>query len=1452
MYIIFDTETTGLPRDWNAPITDTDNWPRVIQIAWQLHDDMGAMIEHQDFLIRPEGFDIPYDAEQIHGISTELAREQGEPLENVLKLFNEALSKAKFVVGQNIKFDINVTGCEFVRTEVDTPMLEMGILDTCTETTASLCQIPGGRGGKFKLPTLTELHQYLFNAPFAEAHNATADVEATTRCFFELMRRGVFLPDELQQEERYIEDFKAFNPAPIGRYGLKHENLKEASAKYKVDVAPTEISDKDRDEALAALSDYSFAHLHNHTQFSILQSTIQVNDLVAKAAEFNMRAVALTDTGNMMAAFHFERAVSNHNKGIAAKRAEAEENGDSFEEHEIMPIIGCEFNVCRDLHDKSVKDNGYQVVFLAKNKRGYHNLIKLASIAYTEGMYYVPRIDKKAVEKYREDLIVLTGNLYGEVPNLVLNVGETQAEEALVWWKQQFGDDLYVELMRHGQENEDRVNETLVRLANKHEVKLIASNNTYYIEKGDAEAHDVLLCVKDNELVATPKGRGRGFRYGLDNEEYYFKSQEEMKDLFLDVPEAIQSIDEVIAKCEPYGLARDVLLPAFDIPEEFLDAADKDDGGKRGENNYLRYLAYEGAKERYGEITSEIEERLDFELETVTNTGYPGYFLIVWDFLVAAREMGVSVGPGRGSAAGSVVAYCLKITNIDPLEYDLLFERFLNPDRVSMPDIDIDFDDVGRQRVIDWVVDKYGRNQVAQIITFGTMAARSSIRDVGRVMSYPLSETDKLAKLIPTRPGTKLYKILNQSDKELRSDWSSDDFSNIKELHKIRTSKGEDGEVLRLAEKVEGTVRNTGIHAAGLIIAPDDITKYIPVSTSKDSELLITQFDGSIVEDAGMLKMDFLGLKTLSIIKDAIDNIVTRYGEDRRIDPDEIPLDDADTYELFQRGDMIGIFQFESDGMRKFLRELKPTVLEDLIAMNALYRPGPMDNIPAFIKRKHGLEDVTYPHQWLEDILKPTYGIMVYQEQIMQTAQVMADYSLGKADMLRRAMGKKKLKEMEKHRQIFQEGAANKGVETEIANEIFDVMEKFASYGFNRSHAAAYSILAFQTAYLKTHYPAEFMASVLTHNKQDISKLNFFLREAKRMGIKVLGPNINESHLNFTVNDNGFIRFGLSALKGVGEGPVEAIIEGRTETGKFESIWDMTKRLNLRTVNKKCLESLAQSGALDEFNDGNRAQYFARSEQYDTVIEHAVKFGNAFQNQESQMKNSLFGDMTQEILPDPKLPQGQAWNKLELLNKEKEVTGIFISGHPLDDYEMELNHFVDVSLDKMDDIKERSVRLAGLVTEVFEGTTQKGLGYKKFALQDFKGSKQFGLYNEQFKNFGNLVTLGAVLYVEGMNSKGYNSDNYYFRVKEVRLLDTVGKLLTKSITLRVPVDDITDRLIDELNNISNPQGQHKFKILVVDQTNNVELDLVGADRNVTVDTTLLDVITRLGLPYKLN
>jgi DNA polymerase-3 subunit alpha len=946
MYLIFDTETTGLPKRWNAPVTDSDNWPRCIQIAWQLHDAMGNLLEHQDYLVAPDGFDVPFEAEQIHGISTALAQDQGLPLLEVLERFTKALEKCHFVVGQNVGFDLNIMGAEFHRAGVENLLTQKPVLDTCTEQTASMCEIPGGRGGKFKLPTLTELHQHLFGEPFGEAHNATADVEATSRCFLELLRLKHYPLDKLGAPADYYNQYVAANPEPMVGIGLKHVNLKEASAVLQAHAQP-EISastKQDLKENLAQLEDTAFVHLHNHSQFSVLQSTMSVKDLVAQAAKHNMPAVALTDHANLMGAFHFVKEVKGHNARIKQAHKEAEEAGTPKEGSIMTPIVGCEFFVCEDHTNKNVKDYGYQMVFLAKNKKGYHNLAKLSSIAYTKGFYYVPRIDKALVEQYKEDLIVLSGNMYGEVAAKILNTGETQAEEALLWWKDTFGPDFYVELMRHQQEDEDRVNQVLVPMAQKHGVSLVASNNTYYADQKDAEAHDILLCVKDGEKQATPIGRGRGYRYGLPNQEYYFKSAAEMKSLFSDLPEAIENTHKIASQIEPFELAREVLLPAFEIPAEFKVAEDLEDGGKRGENAYLRHITYQGAEKRYGEITPEIKERLDFELDTIRNSGYPGYFLIVEDFIREARNMDVSVGPGRGSAAGSVVAYCLWITNIDPLKYDLLFERFLNPDRVSMPDIDIDFDDEGRGRVMDYVIEKYGSNQVAQIITYGTMAAKSSIRDTARVLDLPLNEADRIAKLLPNM--SKLAKIFSYSEADLKKNFRAEDLDKVNELLNIADGPDLEGQTLNMARILEGSLRNTGIHACGVIITPGDITNYVPVATAKDSDLYVTQFDNSVVEDAGLLKMDFLGLKTLTLIKDTVKIVKAKH--DIQLVPDDFPLDDAKTYELFQRGDTVGVFQYESVGMQKHLKDLKPTVFDDLIAMNALYRPGPMEYIPSF------------------------------------------------------------------------------------------------------------------------------------------------------------------------------------------------------------------------------------------------------------------------------------------------------------------------------------------------------------------------------------------------------------------------------------------------------------------------------------------------------------------------
>ncbi len=1459
MYLIFDTETTGLPKSWNAPITDTDNWPRCIQIAWQLHDELGNLIEHNDFLIQPNGFNIPYDAERIHGISTELAQEQGISLAESLQLFNEALQKTKFIVGQNVGFDINIMGCEFHRLGIENNLTKLPLLDTCTEKTALMCQLPGGRYGKFKLPTLTELHKHLFGQDFAEAHNATADVEATTRCFLELIRLREFTKEELDVDESYFQKFSEANPKPIQVIGLKHINLKKESGKIrkraeaKKDADTTAVSTKN----IAALEDVQFAHLHNHTQFSVLQSTMQISNIVKTAAKDNMSAIALTDTGNMMAAFHFVSAVLNHNKAAKAKNKELEAEGETPTETILKPIVGCEFNICENHLDKSKKDNGYQVVLLAKNKKGYHNLAKMSSIAFVDGFYYVPRIDKAIVEKYKEDIIVLTGNLYGEVPSKILNIGEKQAEEALLWWKAVFKDDFYIELMRHGQEDEKIVNETLLKFSRKHHIKIVATNNTFYLEKADANAHDILLCVKDGEKQATPKGRGRGYRYGLPNDEYFFKSSDEMKQLFADLPEAIFNIQEVVDKVEPYTLARDVLLPAFDIPKEFQDEKDAEDGGKRGENNYLRHLTYEGAKKRYGEITETIGERLDFELSVIEKTGYPGYFLIVEDFIREARNMDVAVGPGRGSAAGSVVAYCLWITNLDPIKYDLLFERFLNPERVSMPDIDIDFDDEGRGKVMDYVINKYGANQVAQIITIGTMAAKSSIRDTARVLDLPLFEADRIAKLIP---GMKLSKIFSLDEKQLKEKLRSEEIELVNELKKLSEGNDLSAETINKARVLEGSVRNTGIHACGVIITPSDITNFVPVTLAKDSDMYVTQFDNSVVESAGLLKMDFLGLKTLTLIKHTVKIVKAKHGVE--LDPENFPLDDEKTYELFQRGETVGIFQYESPGMQKHMRALKPTVFADLIAMNALYRPGPMEYIPSFINRKHGTEDIEYDLPAMEEYLAETYGITVYQEQVMLLSQKLANFTKGEADVLRKAMGKKQASVLAKMKPKFIEQASKNGHDAEKLEKIWKDWEAFASYAFNKSHSTCYAWIAYQTAYLKAHYPAEYMASVLSNNMNDIKSVSFFMEECKRSGLTVLGPDINESYSKFSVNKEGNIRFGMAAIKGVGSSAVKAIIDERKKNGPFESIFDVAKRVDLRVANKKAFDGLILAGGFDSFKDTHRAQYFAQDEKGQTFIEKALRYGNKYQEGENSSQVSLFGEASDIQLPEPIIPECETWSTMETLGKEKEVVGIYISAHPLDDFKNELS-FCNANLShfKGDLTKYVGMNLsfAGIITDVQHRVSKAGKGWATFFIEDYYNNNEFRIFGEEYLKFRHFLVPNSFLFVKTVIKAGWANKNTGI-VGEPRLQFTEFKLLhdtmdemCKKITIQIPVEEVTENRINNLQQLlaTNP-GKQSLYFTIWDKKEKIELNLPSRTPKIKITNELLTKLEKEQVTFKLN
>ena len=1164
-----------------------------------------------------------------------------------------------------------------------------------------------------------------------------------------------------------------------------------------------------------------FSHLHVHSQFSLLDGAAPITSMMEKAKEDNMRAVALTDHGNMFGAFKFV--------------AEANRFG-------ITPIVGCEFYLVEDRHKREFtggkKDKRYHQLLLAKDQKGYENLSKLCSLGYMEGLYSkYPRIDMELLKQYKEGLIATTCCIASVIQQSILFKSEEDAEKTFVEWHELFGDDYFIELQRHGLgeidgtgKTQEDVNQVLMKWSKKYNVPMIATNDSHYVDEEDWTAHDILLCINTGDKISTPKGNGKGFRFGFPNSNFYFKTQAEMNELFKDVPEAIDNTNIIVDKITPPELKRDILLPNYVLPEKFKD-----------QNEYLKYLTFEGAKKRYGTITAEIEERLNFELKIVKDMNFPGYFLIVQDFTTVARTMGVSVGPGRGSAAGSAIAYCVGITNIDPIKYNLLFERFLNPERVSMPDIDIDFDDEGRSKIIDYVVDKYGKNQVAQIITYGSMAAKSSIRDVGRVLDVPLPEVDKVAKMVPN---ISLGAIFDTEEKTLKQKLNADDFGQALELRKLIGKDDHIGKTLTQAKTLEGSVRNTGVHACGIIISPDDITNYVPVCTSKESDLLLTQFDNKVVEDAGLLKMDFLGLKTLTIIKDAIALIKENYGVE--IDPDEIPLDDEKTYELYQRGETNGTFQFESAGMQKHLKNLKPTNIEDLIAMNALYRPGPMQFIDLFVSRKRGDVEVEYPHELLKDILENTYGIMVYQEQIMQAAQIMAGYSLGEADILRRAMGKKKMDVMQEQKVKFVEGAEKiHGVEKKNSEKVFDIMLKFAEYGFNRSHSAAYSVVAFQTGYLKANYPAEYMAAVLTNNMNDIKKVTFFMEECRRMGTKVLGPDINESTYKFAVNKNKEIRFGIGALKGVGEGAVEAIVRERKENGKYSSIFDLTKRIDLRSANKKAFESLALAGGFDSFEEVHRAQYFYQNNGESPFLEKAIRYGSNHQEQENSSQGSLFGGEAAIEIPEPQIPDCEPWGRMEKLSKEKEVVGIYLSGHPLDEFKFEIKNFCTARVKDLNNLelamKRGEMRMAGIVTEAQHRITKTGKPFGILVLEGYEENFRFMLFSDDYIKFKGYLTQGWFLFVKGKVQKRQWNDELEFKISGIELLSDLKDKMAKHINIKLDYEAVDEGMVDWMNELGQEKlGKCTLGFQLVDRKNKNVIQLKSRNLQLNLTNDLLE------------
>ncbi|MGY3211305.1 DNA polymerase III subunit alpha [Mucilaginibacter sp. HD30] len=1193
-----------------------------------------------------------------------------------------------------------------------------------------------------------------------------------------------------------------------------------------------------------------FSHLHVHTQFSLLDGAADISKLYKKAAADGMKALAITDHGNMFGVFKFVAEAGKHN---------------------VKPIVGCEFYVVDDRHKKQFtkekKDVRCHQLLLAKNPEGYKNLVKLCSLGYMEGLYSKwPRIDKELILKYHKGLIATTCCIGASVPQAILKKSEAEAEEEFKWWLNIFGEDYYIELQRHAIPDQEIVNNVLLKFAKKYNVKVICSNDSHYVDQQDSNAHDILLCVNTGDMQSTPiatdEEGGKGYRFGFPNDQFYFKTQDEMGKLFHDLPESLDNTNEIVDKVEVLKLKRDILLPNFVIPNEFkIHSEITPDSDTLNQWEYLKHLTFKGAAERYHDLTAEIEERINFELFTVRTMGFAGYFLIVADFIKAGRDMGVFIGPGRGSAAGSVVAYCIGITNIDPIKYNLLFERFLNPDRKSMPDIDTDFDDAGRQKVIDYVVDKYGKNQVAQIITYGSMAARTSIQDVGRVLDMPLSDVTALKKLVPETLGINLKTAIEQ----------------VAELQAIYKSPDLKGIVLREAEKLEGSVRNTGVHAAGIIIAPYDLTDIVPVATAKDSDLLVTQYDGRVIEDAGVIKMDFLGLKTLTILKDALRLIKQNHGVE--IDIDTIPLDDQKTFELYQRGDTNGTFQFESDGMQMYLRDLKPDKFEDLIAMNALYRPGPIEYIPNFISRKHGREAITFDVPDMEEYLGETYGITVYQEQVMLLSQKLAGFSKGDADVLRKAMGKKQIEVLNKMEAQFMDGAIGKGHPKDKLTKIWNDWKAFAQYAFNKSHSTCYAFVAYQTAYLKAHYPSEYMAAVL-NNQNNIEKITFFMEECRRMGVEVLGPDINESDLSFAVNKKGQVRFGLTGVKGVGDKAVESIIEERIERGPYLSVYDFAKRSNTRSVNRKSYENLVYGGAFDAFGL-NRAQFFAKTENgLLTGVERLIKFANDYQNTQNSSQSSLFGGSIASYVPEPAMPDAEEWPLIEKLKYEKEVIGIYLTGHPLDNYKLEMDKYCNTTIAELknmqkarsgeggDDVmaafaqlrKRGEVCVGGLVGNVQHKMTKTGKPFGTFVLEDYNESYEFAMFGEDYVKFRNLMVNGYFLHIKGnIEEKFRQKDNWDLRITTMSLLSEMRDKLTKSVTVALDLNAINAQLMNQIQHIVNinnekyPVKNCSLRFVVKDRDDALLVDMGSKTFKVNPsDDLMADILQLTNSPAILN
>ena len=1223
-----------------------------------------------------------------------------------------------------------------------------------------------------------------------------------------------------------------------------------------------------------------FIHLHVHTQYSILDGQASIPRLVDKAIEDGMRGIAITDHGNMMGIKEFYNYVSKKNKGKSP-------------EEKFKPIIGCEMYVATTrLYNKD--DRGHHLIVLAKNLTGYHNLVKLVSKAWSEGYYYHPRTDKVELEKHKEGLIICSACLGGEIPQHIKNRRFEEAEQSIQWFKDTFGDDFYLELQIHKatipRANHEvyplqlEVNEKLVEYSKQFGIKLVCTNDVHFVDEENAEAHDHLICLNTGKDLDDPTRM-------LYSKQEWMKTKAEMNETFAEYPEALANTIEVFDKVEYYSIDNAPIMPTFAIPEEFgteeqyrekfthedlFNEFTRDEKGnvvlsqeeaekkikKLGgydklyriklEGDYLRKLTYDGAKKLYPEpFSQELIERIDFELHIMKTMGFPGYFLIVQDFIKAAREeLGVSVGPGRGSAAGSVVAYALSITRVDPIKYDLLFERFLNPDRISLPDIDVDFDDDGRAEVLKWVTNKYGAEKVAHIITYGTMATKLAIKDVARVEKLPLDISNKLCKAIPDRLPDGLKMNLKNA------------ISVIPELREAEASPDDKmRNTIKYARMLEGNVRNTGVHACGIIICRDDITDHVPTSIAEDKEtgekLLVTQYEGSVIEDTGLIKMDFLGLKTLSVINEAIENVRQSLGIE--VDIDNIPIDDELTYQLYCKGNTIGTFQFESPGMQKYLRELQPSTFEDLIAMNALYRPGPMDYIPDFISRKHDPTLVQYDIPCMEKYLKDTYGITVYQEQVMLLSRQLANFTRGESDTLRKAMGKKLKDKLDELKPKFINGGTANGHDAKILEKIWADWEKFASYAFNKSHATCYSWVAYQTAYMKAHYPSQYMAGSLSRNLSNITEITKLMEECKNMEINVLGPDVNESRRKFAVNKQGDIRFGLCAIKGVGENAVQSIINEREANGPYTSIFDFVQRVNLTACNRKNLECLALSGAFDGLGDITREQYMGINSKGEPFLDTLIRYGNRYQMDKMSSQNSLFGDGEMAEIPTPEIPVAEGWSSLARLNKERELVGIYLSAHPLDEYALILNEFCNTTAAEMADTNAligRKITLGGLIPdEPFTGFTKNGKPYGRAVLEDFSGKTTLSLFGNDWVQKKNYFIPGNFVYINGScQPKKWDPNSYEFVINDIRLLSEIKESIIKSITISFRIEDLTGEIVDEIMQfIEKNPGQSKINFNIRDTEQEFTLSLVSLACTMNITQQFIDYLKKQpGFEYKLN